>query len=238
MNNMKKTAVLVSSLLCTTLVSAASLDFREEYKHGGEQWAGRVLIGGNSGSHNFSVEMKHSGHLGELQRGDSEFVYSYNFDLADGWRLQPGMPVTFGSNNVTYKPQLRIQKKFDNGVTAKFRYRHEFRNYSSGNTSTGRDGEKHDSLNASKLTGNLEYTWNQIQLGFEANYKEDFFSKEWKVGNKDGEYEWDYNLKVGYKIQNSDWRPYVEFGNVQCNSACDDKTDRQLRSRVGITYKF
>ncbi len=57
------------------------------------------------------------------------------------------------------------------------------------------------------------------------------------MGNN-GKYEWDYNLKIGYKESGWKWRPYIELGNVQCtSSSCDDDT-RQLRSRIGITYSF
>ncbi|MGI9947314.1 MULTISPECIES: oligogalacturonate-specific porin KdgM family protein [Vibrio] len=238
MKSKKQIALAIATTLFAGSISAASLDFREEYKHDSEDWAGRIKIGGSTGNHYYGVEMKHSGNLSELQRGDSEFEYGYHFKFDNNWRVTTSMPITFGDEAVTYKPQVRVQYKFDSGITTKLRYRHEFRNYASGKTSTGLDGKQHDSLNASKITGNIDYNWNAWQFGFEANYKEDFFSNEWKLGNRDGKYEWDYNLKVGYKEKGWDWRPYVEFGNVQCNSSCDDSSSRQLRSRVGVTYSF
>lgn len=238
MNSRKQVTLAVATTLFAGSISAASLDFRQEYKHDSEDWAGRIKIGGNTGSHYYGVEMKHSGNLSELQRSDSEFEYGYHFDLDDQWRVSTSMPITFGDKAVTYKPQVRVQYKFDSGITTKLRYRHEFRNYASGTTSTGLDGEEHDFLDAGKITGNIEYNWNSWQFGFEANYKEDFFNDTWNLGNRDGKYEWDYNFKLGYKNGDSNWRPYVEFGNVQCNSTCTDSASRQLRSRVGITYSF
>lgn len=238
MNSRKQVTLAVATTLFAGSISAASLDFRQEYKHDSEDWAGRIKIGGNTENHYYGVEMKHSGNLSELQRSDSEFEYGYHFDLDDQWRVSTSMPITFGDKAVTYKPQVRVQYKFDSGITTKLRYRHEFRNYASGTTSTGLDGEEHDFLDAGKITGNIEYNWNSWQFGFEANYKEDFFNDTWNLGNRDGKYEWDYNFKLGYKNGDSNWRPYVEFGNVQCNSTCTDSASRQLRSRVGITYSF
>ncbi|CAM4343680.1 oligogalacturonate-specific porin KdgM family protein [Vibrio agarivorans] len=227
MNKLSKASIAVASLLATTLVSAASLDFREEYKHGGEERAGRIKISAGVGNHYFGVEAKHSGELDELERADNEFEYGYNWNIDKQWRIQTAMPVTFGSNGrTTYKPQVRVQYKFENGITTKFRYRHELRNVA--------DGEN---LNRSKVTGNIDYNWNAWQFGFEANYAEDFFAEKWN----NGEHEWDYNFKIGYKEKDWSWRPYIELGNVQCNSACEkagEDSSRQLRSRVGITYSF
>lgn len=232
--NIKNTlAIAIASTLFVGGVSAASLDFREEYKHGQEDFAGRVKIGGSAGNHYFGVEAKHSGHLGELERADNEFEYGYNFNLDEHWRIQMSMPVTFGSTSVTYKPQVRVQYKFDSGLVTKLRYRHEFRNYSDGNSTTGRDGEKYDFVSRSKLTGNLDYNWNDWQLGFEANYAQDLINDEWKMGTNE-KYEWDYNFKIGYKESDWNWRPYIELGNVQHTA----EDSRQLRSRVGITYSF
>ncbi|MEH0666152.1 porin [Vibrio scophthalmi] len=239
MNKVSKVSVILASALAAASVSAASLDVRQEYKHDSGDYASRVKMSGSTGNHYFGAETKQKGKpFSDWQAGDNEIEYGYNFNLDDHWRVTVGMPVTFGSDNVTYKPQVRVQYKFDSGITTKLRYRHEFRDYKEGTLKEGRDGNEHSSLNASKITGNVDYTWDTWQFGFEANYKEDFFNDEWSVGNKDGKYEWDFNVKIGYKASGSAWRPYVEFGNVQCNSSCDDSTDRQLRSRVGITYSF
>lgn len=241
MNFKNKLTIAISTVLFAGSLSAASLDIREEYKHSNEDTGGRVKIGGSSGNHYFGIEMKHSGLLdmSDLHSTANEFEYGYNWNINKKLRFQTAMPVTLSSSNVTYKPQVRVQYKFDTGITTKFRYRHEFRNYADDEDTTGRDGEKHTSLNRSKMTANIDYTWNGIQLGLEGNYAEDFFNSEWKSGNQEsGKYEWDYNFKVGYKIQSTSWRPYMEFGNVQCNSECSDEDGRQLRTRAGITYSF
>lgn len=240
MKKFNLTLLAVTTCLAASAVSAASIDFREEYKEGQEDWAGRVKISASVGQHFFGVEMKHQGDLGELESGDNEFEYGYKWKLSEDWLLTTSMPITFGSDKVTFKPQARIQYSFENGLVAKFRYRHEFRN-SDTEDSAGtkdKDGNYHEHVNRSKFTANLDYKWEAWQFGLEGNYAEDFFNDNWAMGSSsDKDHEWDYNLKVGYKEKGWKWRPYIELGNVQCTSSeCD--SSRQLRSRVGITYSF
>lgn len=243
MTKYNKIAMAIAATLFAGSVTAASLDFREEYKAGNDDTAGRIKIGGSTGNHYFGIEMKHSGLLDidDLHSIANEFEYGYNWDINDKLRFQTAMPITLTDTSTTYKPQVRVQYKFDNNITTKFRWRQEFRNYSDDNSTTDRNGDEQTSLNRTKLTANIDYTLNNFQFGLEGNYAEDFFNSEWKSGNQEsGEYEWDYNFKFGYKIPNSAWRPYLELGNVQCNSGCGagDESGRQLRTRAGITYSF
>ncbi|WP_153448845.1 oligogalacturonate-specific porin KdgM family protein [Vibrio algicola] len=239
MLKLKKVVLITSAvLLASTAVTAtaASLDYRHEYKFGNNQNADRIKIGGSTktetGQHNYSVEMKFSGKEGnygynDMERGDSEFLYSYKYNIDEHWYVEPGMPITFGDESVTYKPQVRVGYKFDNGIVTKLRYRHEFRDY----TESKNNG---DTYQKSKITYNLDYTWNNmIQLGFEANYEIAHEGDDWKLWD-DSNKGYDYDLKIGYK-NDSNWRPYVQFGNVGVSSKTDQ---RQLRSRVGITYSF
>ncbi len=231
MLTIKKAVVFITASLATSAISAASLDFRQEYKHDQEAYASRVKIGASVGDHYFGVEAKQAGKpFSEWERADNEFEYGYHFYKEGPWRATASMPLTFGSDSITYKPQLRIQYKFDSGLVAKLRYRHEFRFYDSDSSNDDRD--------RSKITTNLAYNWEAFQFDFETNYAENWtdWVGEWPMSA--GDKEWDYNLKVGYKEQGWKWRPYVEFGNVQCTSSsvCDSK--RQLRSRIGVTYSF
>lgn len=221
-----KNTLIIGTLFATSTAFAASIDIRQEYKHESESYASRIKMDGSTGNHNYSIEAKQKGKpFSEYEAGDNEFVYSYNINLDSHWRIQPGMPITFGSDSVTYKPQVRVQYKADSGLTAKLRYRHEFRDYTSESSS--------DNFQKSKITANLDYTIEQIQLGFETNYEKRLDNKQPLFDNKD--YNWDMNLKVGYNIEDTAWRPYVEFGNVSVSS---DSDKRQLRSRAGITYRF
>ncbi|WP_174208828.1 oligogalacturonate-specific porin KdgM family protein [Vibrio rumoiensis] len=235
---MKKVFLITSAImLASTAVNAtaASLDYRHEYKFGTNQNADRIKIGGSTktetGQHNYSVEMKFFGKTGnyaynELERGDSEFVYSYKYNINEHWYIEPGMPITFGEDKTTYKPQVRVGYAFDSGIVAKLRYRHEFQDYTE-NKNNG------DTWQKGKITANLDYTWNNmIQMTFEANY-EISYEDEYKLWD-DGKTGYDYDLKLGWK-NSSNWRPYVQFGNVGVSSRTDQ---RQLRSRVGIVYSF
>lgn len=239
MLKLNKILLATTTLLLTTsaaTVNAASIDFRHEYKHDTEKNADRIKIGGSTktevGTHNYSVEMKFSGKQGtygfqDLERGDSEFEYSFKYYVTDKFFLQPGMPITMGDERVTFKPQLRIGYEFDSGITTKLRYRHEFRNY----TKDENDGEN---WQKSKVTANIEYTWNNmIQLNLEGNYEKAHENDDWILFN-DKDWNYDYNLKIGYK-NSTKWRPYLEFGNVNEGGSTDN---RQLRSRIGLTYSF
>ncbi|MFA0678615.1 oligogalacturonate-specific porin KdgM family protein, partial [Vibrio sp. 10N.222.51.A6] len=46
--------------------------------------------------------------------------------------------------------------------------------------------------------------------------------------------EWDLGVKIGYKFDNL--RPYVEFWTSDYGSA--EESERQLKTRVGVTYSF
>lgn len=225
MKKYNKIALAVVSTLFAGSLAAASLDVRQEYKHDSESYASRVKIGGGVGNHYFGVEAKQKGQpFSEWEAGDNEFEYGYKFQVTDHWLIQPSMPITFSSDKVTYKPQVRVQYAFDSGIKAKLRYRHEIRDY------TDESGESTEQK--SKVTGNLDYNYENLQFGFEANYEKGLDDQVY-FNNKD--MNWDMNLKIGYKESDWAWRPYVEFGNVSVSSTSDD---RQLRSRVGVTYSF
>ncbi|MPW36389.1 oligogalacturonate-specific porin KdgM family protein [Vibrio sp. B1Z05] len=227
--------LFITATVVAASVNAASVDYRQEYKHNDKAYASRVKVGSSVGNHFFSLEAKQTGKpISDWQAADNEFVYGYNFKVNKKWRITPSMPITFGNDRVTYKPQVRVQYKFDSGLTSKLRYRHEFRDY------TGDKSDK-DSIDRSKITGNLDYKIGALQLGFEANYAQDFFhDNEWFGGKSAKRHnEWDYNVKIGYKEASWSWRPYIELGNVQYSSGPSaTNSNRQLRTRVGLTYSF
>ncbi|MDN3681749.1 oligogalacturonate-specific porin KdgM family protein [Vibrio tapetis subsp. quintayensis] len=234
MKNINKITIALTTTLLACSVSAASIDYRHEYKHEQKRHADRIKIGGSSNDFYFGVEMKFNGAQNDdgsqdlyknLQRGDSEFDFGYKHKIDDKWFVQPGMPITFSSEKVTFKPQVRVGYKFDSGVQAKLRYRHEFQQY------TEQSGD--DNRQKSKITGNLDYSYEQFQFGFEGNY-EIAQTDGYKLFN-DGDTNYELNFKVGYKIPDTAWRPYVEVGNASVSSSTDQ---RQMRTRVGMTYSF
>ena len=239
MNTIRVFAVAISTILIAGPAAAGSLDFRSAYKHATEEYDHRVKIGsstqiGSQGSIYYSVEMTFGsegdengdeGFWSDLSRGDAEFDWGYRYSLNTNWYIQPGMPITFGEDKVTYKPQLRVGYKADMGLTTALRYRHEFQEYDS-DSALG-------SVQQSKvtLTGSYKIKSNEnLKLSYEANYVK---NHDDIILYDNDDWEWDAGIIIGYQFGN--WRPYVEFWSVDQNSTSDD---RQLRTRIGLTYTF
>ncbi|MEZ8094267.1 oligogalacturonate-specific porin KdgM family protein [Photobacterium swingsii] len=235
MSKLNTVTLAVIAAVCAGSASAASVDFRHEYKHDRKEHSNRIKMSASTNDFYYGVEMKfvagkdsndeYSGPFQNMKQNGSEFDFGYVYKVTDQFYLQPGMPITFGTDSVTFKPQLRVGYKFDSGITAKLRYRHEFRQFE--------DATEKDNQQKSKVTANLDYSYEQFQFGLESNYEKAQTDDVVYYNNKD--YNWDVNMKLGYKIPDSDWRPYVEFGNISVSS---DSDKRQLRSRVGVTYSF
>lgn len=222
---LKQTAISTLLLLVAGSTAAASLDFRQEYKHDSKSYASRIKIGAGVGNYYFGVEAMQKGNpFDDWEAKGNEFDVGYKHKVDEHWTIIPGMPLTFFPGHVTIKPQVRVQYKFDSGLTAKLRYRHEFRRFT--------DDQDKDVEQKSKLTANLNYTYNYLQLGLESNFEKGLDDQ---VYFDNGDTNWDLIFHIGYKGKDWNLRPYAEFGNVSVSSTSDD---RQLRSRVGLTYSF
>ncbi|WP_338621508.1 oligogalacturonate-specific porin KdgM family protein [Agarivorans sp. OAG1] len=251
MTKMKSLSIAIGALLIAAPVAAGQLDFRSEYKHETEAHAYRIKIGdstkvSDAGQWNYSVEMKffsgkkedgeYGGFLENLQRGDSEFDLSYKHKLNKKWYIQPGMPITFGDERVTYKPQFRVGYTSDFGLKTALRYRYEIRQYADGK-------ENGETWTKSKVTltgGYKVKSMPNLKLDYEANYWKSH-EYEWDPISgtakdpqfNNGDDNWDAGIFIGYQIEK--WRPYVEFWNSSVSSKTDQ---RQLKTRVGVKYKF
>lgn len=249
MNKIKALPIAIAAVFLSGTAVAGQIDWRTEYKHESEQHAGRIKIGdstkvSDSGKWYYSVEMKYfsgdnadgsrGGFMQNLQRGDSEVDWGYQHKINKQWFIQPGMPITFGDERITYKPQFRVGYNAKMGLKTRLRYRYEIRQYADGHSSYG--GE---TWNKSKVTltgGYKVKKYPNLKLDYEANY---WYSHEFDENTgKDRQFDngadnWDLGLFVGYQIEN--WRPYVEFWNSSVSSSTDE---RQLKTRVGIKYKF
>lgn len=235
MSSATKIALVVASTLLASTATGATLDYRAEYKHDSDKYAHRIKMGGGTNLTEetklyFGVEQKFASDkdgdvYNQLERGDSEFDWGIRHKLDEKWYIQPGMPITFGDEKTTYKPQLRVGYIADFGLTTALRYRHEFRNYTDS-----------DTIQRGKMTLTGAYKFSDeslknLQLSYEANYVKSYDDE---IVDNDNDYEWDLGMKIGYKMDN--FRPYVEFWSATAGDNTDN--DRQLKSRVGITYSF
>ncbi|MDO6684852.1 MULTISPECIES: oligogalacturonate-specific porin KdgM family protein [unclassified Agarivorans] len=251
MNKMKALPIAIAAVFLSGTAFAGQLDIRTEYKHESEDHAGRIKIGDSTkvsdqGKVYYSVEMKFfsgdkvdgtpGGFLENLQRGDSEFDFGYRHKLNKKWYIQPGMPITFGSERITYKPQFRVGYTSDFGLKTALRYRYEIRQYADGK-------ENGETWNKSKITltgGYKVKSMPNLKLDYEANYwKSHEYEWDAEAGKakdaqfNNGDDNWDAGIFIGYQIEK--WRPYVEFWNSSVSSKTDQ---RQLKTRIGVKYKF
>ncbi|MGR5266116.1 porin [Vibrio astriarenae] len=225
MNKLTKVSIAVASLIPTTVL-AASLDVRHEYKSHTEQHATRVKLGDSIGNFLVDIEAKFKGEDGkfmeDLRNNGWELGLNYRHKLDDNWTLTYGMPIEARTAGMTYKPQVRATYNFDGieGLSLSARYRLDIRTHVDANTET-----------RNRFTGNVNYRVNDWRFGFEANwYKSN--DKSWVLyDNEDTNYE----LNASARYVMGQWAPYVEFGDVNTSS---EKSTRELRSRVGLTYSF
>ncbi|GAM60477.1 hypothetical protein JCM19232_810 [Vibrio ishigakensis] len=248
-----KIAFAVVATLLAGAANAGSLNYRAEYKHDEKTYAQRVKVGESVNIADktklyFSVEQKFQSSdtqdfWKQTTRGDSEFDWGVRYDLNKQWYIQPGMPITFGNERTTYKPQLRVGYKSSFGLTTALRYRHEFREYSnsdSNGTRTLVDGSKVESAGKTfqegkwTLTGSYRFSnpdLKNLRLSYEANYITNY--DDVRLYNNTNE-NWDIGGIIGYQFGNI--RPYMEFWNVKGAGSTSD--DRQLRTRIGVSYSF
>ncbi|WP_299692762.1 oligogalacturonate-specific porin KdgM family protein [uncultured Vibrio sp.] len=253
MKKMDKIALAVAATLFAGSVSAGSLNYRAEYKHDEKTYAQRIKIGesvtvADNTKLSFSVEQKFQSSdatdfWNQMTRGDTEFDWGVRYDINKQWYIQPGMPITFGDERTTYKPQVRVGYKASFGLTTALRYRHEFREYSNSESNGDRgltDGTSVASAGKTFQEGKLTLTGSysfsnpdlkNLKLSYEANYIHNY--DDVRLFNDTNE-NWDLGAIVGYQL--GDIRPYFEIWNVK--GAGSNNDDRQLRTRVGVTYSF
>ncbi len=250
MTKMKLLTIAIASVAVTGTATAASFDFRHEYKSHTDQHASRVKLADNIGNFLVDIEAKFKGEDGkfmeDLKNNGWELGLNYRHKLDDNWTLTYGMPIEGRESGVTYKPQVRATYAFDSveGLSLSARYRYDIRQ---NNSKTEYVRDENDDLVLDDEGNPLTYQQNvsnqrRHRLTFNANYA----IEDWRFG-----FEGNYYKADGYKIYDNDdtnyelnatarkimgqWAPYVEFGDV---STHPEKSTRELRSRVGITYSF
>ncbi|GLS92699.1 membrane protein [Psychromonas marina] len=226
MKLIKSSVILFATSVISLNAYSASVDFRHEYKGKTDQHSSRVKMG-NTFDNNFSIglELKFKGKDGkfmkDLENNGSELDLGYKWAINNEWALQPGMPIEFGAESATYKPQLRVTYTPEavKGFSVSGRYRLDIK--------PGQDDKKF----RNRYTANLGYSIENWSFGLEMNYYKSHEESYILFNNKDTNYE--NNLSASYKV--GDWTPFVEFGDV---SVAADKDTRELRSRIGIRYSF
>lgn len=235
MKTINKISAVVIASLAAASVNAASFDFRHEYKKDSEQHASRVKLANNIGNFLVDIEAKFKGADGDfmedLQNNGWELGLNYRHKLDDNWTLTYGMPIEGRSSGMTYKPQVRATYKVESieGLSLSARYRYDMRQ-----NNTADNQRRH------RFTGNVNYAMDDWRFGLEANH---YIADDYKL-YKDKETTQEYNSTIRYIM--GEWAPYAEFGYSSYQKdggyAVDADTttanDFELRTRIGITYKF
>ncbi|KAA1051839.1 porin [Pseudocitrobacter sp. 73] len=228
-NCVKKIITFISLALVSASASAVTIDLRHEYTDDSQVQKDRLLI-----SHRFangfgiSIEgkVKSGGDdqdkaFNDVVDNGDEYVVSYQFNAAPGFSVQPGFALETSSSKAIYKPYIRGQYTFENGIYIAGRYRYEYTR----DTSADKDDEH---INR----GDLWLGYKIKAWAFEGNYLYKKSEDYDRFNNGKDDYE--LNLKVAYSIDKN-WKPYVELGNVSVRSTTDE---RQTRYRVGLQYTF
>ncbi|MDN2663487.1 oligogalacturonate-specific porin KdgM family protein [Psychromonas sp. 14N.309.X.WAT.B.A12] len=237
----------VATTVLSGAASAATIDFRHEYKADNEQQASRVKLSNNFRpvedmkdlKVNLGLEMKFAS-FDKTDTFDDTYLTETELDMGltyriGKWQIKPGMPIALTDRKRTFKPQIRIVYKSDFGLQTALRYRHEFANYSDptdGDTNV-ETGNKVNRPTKSKVTLTGSYkveSMPDLKLSYEANYVKSW-DKVKQFDNKDWEY--DAGIIVGYQF--GDWRPFAEIWTVDEGSS---SSKRQARYRAGIKYSF
>lgn len=224
----KKCLVCVLGCSLSFSASAVTIDFRHEYTDDSKVHKERILISHRFASGlGFSVESKvksggdHQDRpFNDIVDNGTEYNINYQYKITPAFNIQPGFILETGSSKAIYKPNLRSQYNFDNGIYVAGRYRYEYTR----ETTKGKDDEH---LNRGE--GWLGYRFDSWR--FELNY---IYRKSDQIRYNNKKHDYEYNSKVAYNI-NKSWTPYVELGNVSVNRY---KSDRQTRYRAGLQYHF
>ncbi|MDU2632029.1 MAG: oligogalacturonate-specific porin KdgM family protein [Morganella morganii] len=219
---------------CTFFISlqlnATTLDFRHEYSDSSRINKNRIaFIHSFSNGIGFYIDasIKSGGVDGEKDKVFSDVVnnaiemgLSYNHKINNNITLQPGLIFETVTDTSIYKPYLKAQYNFDNGLYIAGRYRFDYAR----KTKQGVDDEK-----TNRFDTFIGYKYSKYKV--EYDYTQ-MYSDAIKYDNKKRNYE--HNVFFSYQL-NDTFTPYIEVGNVAVRPTSDA---RQTRYRLGLQFHF
>ncbi|ENZ0269973.1 oligogalacturonate-specific porin KdgM family protein [Morganella morganii] len=219
---------------CTFFISlqlnATTLDFCHEYSDSSRINKDRVaFIHSFSNGIGFYIDasIKSGGVDGEKDKVFSDVVnnaiemgLSYNHKINNNITLQPGLIFETVTDTSIYKPYLKAQYNFDNGLYIAGRYRFDYAR----KTKQGVDDEK-----TNRFDTFIGYKYSKYKV--EYDYTQ-MYSDAIKYDNKKRNYE--HNVFFSYQL-NDTFTPYIEVGNVAVRPTSDA---RQTRYRLGLQFHF
>ncbi len=219
---------------CTFFISlqlnATTLDFRHEYSDSSRINKDRIaFIHSFSNGIGFYIDasIKSGGVDGEKDKVFSdvfnnaiEMGLSYNHKINNNITLQPGLIFETVTDTSIYKPYLKAQYNFDNGLYIAGRYRFDYAR----KTKQGVDDEK-----TNRFDTFIGYKYSKYKV--EYDYTQ-MYSDAIKYDNKKRNYE--HNVFFSYQL-NDTFTPYIEVGNVAVRPTSDA---RQTRYRLGLQFHF
>lgn len=234
-----KIALAISASILASAASAASLDYRHEWKVESKAQAARIKLGtgwklNKTLKANASIEMKMASDTDaysftELKTAGTELDIGLTYQLTKTLQLKPGMPIYMDADETRLKPQIRIQHNSTFGLKSALRYRHEFYNYTE---SSGKD--QHQQKQKITYTGAYKIKpLKALKVSWEANYTHSL-EEGAILSNGDRNWEWDAGLIVGYKVGN--WLPFGELWTTDGTSS--SSSQRQAKYRLGLKYYF
>ena len=219
---------------CTFFISlqlnATTLDFRHEYSDSSRINKDRIaFIHSFSNGIGFYIDasIKSGGVDGEKDKVFSDVVnnaiemgLSYNHKINNNITLQPGLILETVTDTSIYKPYLKAQYNFDNGLYVAGRYRFDYAR----KTKQGVDDEK-----TNRFDTFIGYKYSKYKV--EYDYTQ-MYSDAIKYDNKKRNYE--HNVSFSYQL-NDIFTPYIEVGHVAVRPTSDA---RQTRYRLGLQFHF
>ncbi|MGL4213606.1 MAG: oligogalacturonate-specific porin KdgM family protein [Morganella morganii] len=219
---------------CTFFISlqlnATTLDFCHEYSDSSRINKDRIaFIHSFSNGIGFYIDasIKSGGVDGEKDKVFSDVVnnaiemgLSYNHKINNNITLQPGLIFETVTDTSIYKPYLKAQYNFDNGLYVAGRYRFDYAR----KTKQGVDDEK-----TNRFDTFIGYKYSKYKV--EYDYTQ-MYSDAIKYDNKKRNYE--HNVSFSYQL-NDTFTPYIEVGNVAVRPTSDA---RQTRYRLGLQFHF